>query len=345
LPGFLHPEEWAIAATLIIAVVLCYWTGTGFEWNRPFLGYLGFFGQYGLYLFLCARLVHVVRVRWKPKSRVGQWTFQKLGGHLDPGELMWVDLEFLRGLFVLLVTITVYTNFKVRIPFLNSAVGDQFFQTLDNLILGRHLVPWIESTVSHSAFWTYFFNRIYFHDFVWMIFLVAWFWMRNDRKAMRWIFASFCLIYMVAIFATAIYPSFGPFFVDFKRFGWVASTPSGQVQVYLVRRFVENMDLVHAGKLFPTPAFTGIAAFPSLHVGYMVMIVVIGWASARIYSIAMIGVTVLTTISTLAFGWHYFVDVLSGGLIALAVPLVIRPWIYGRRSAESDAEAAEVAAR
>jgi hypothetical protein len=159
-----------------------------------------------------------------------------------------------------------------------------------------------------------------------MVALILWFWIRNDAPRLRWLFASFALLYMGAILITAVYPSYGPFFLDWERFRWAAETQSGKVQSLLVHQYLRSTETVLAGKPLFVEPFMGIAAFPSLHVGHMVMIAFVGWSTARLFSIYMIVVALITTLATLAFGWHYLIDAVFGAVMAVAIPLLIRSW-------------------
>ena len=327
-------EEVVLALTLAVGVALCYASGTGFEWSRIFwIGYARFFAAYALYLFVVARMAHLVRVRWRPAAPPAARALRWLGGPTRPSEIFDTDLEFLRGLGLLLVTLMVYTNVKVRIPFINETVGDDLFQAVDNLMLGERFVPWIERTTAASPWLSDALNRVYFFGHIWMVLLVLWLWIRSDARRMRWLFVSYCLTYMIVIFVTALYPSYGPFFLDWERFGWARETMSGHTQAFLVGRFLESGELVARGKTFVPVAFTGIAAFPSLHVGQMALIAYVAWTPARLFALFMIGVALVTTVATLAFGWHYLVDAVAGAAVAVCIPALVRPWILGQRAA------------
>ena len=193
-PWLIRREDVAVALVLAIGFVLRLSTGTGFEWSRVFWGYLGFFAQTALYLFVALRLTNLVRARWRPSGRLGRRLVGALGGPAGPEDFFRSDVEFLRFLGALLLTLTIYTNVEVRVPFINETVGDDFFQALDNLLLGERLVPWIERTVAASPWLAQALTRICFFGYVWMVLLILWFWIRSDAPRMRWLFASFCLM-------------------------------------------------------------------------------------------------------------------------------------------------------
>lgn len=135
---------------------------------------------------------------------------------------------------------------------------------------------------------------------------------------------------MSAIFVTLLYPSYGPFFLEWERFRWAAETMTGRTQAFLIGRFLESSELVAQGRKFVPVAFSGIAAFPRLHVGQMVLVAFVAWSTARPFALFMIGVSLVTTVSTLAFGWHYLIDAVAGAALALWVAASLRPWCFGR---------------
>lgn len=316
-----RPEEKLLIAVLAVGILLCLSSGTGFfPWN-VFKSYFSFFGQYLVYLFLLTRSWEAIRMRWRPKSRTGTAVLRWLGGPGDANRLLRLDLEFLRGFLPLLFSLTVYSNVKIRIPFLRASLSDEYFLALDNAIFGASFAPWLERVVAARPAFAEFLARVYFHDYVWMVVLVVWFWMQYDVRRMRWLFSSVCFLYLCGIYLTVLAPSFGPFFFDPERYSWLRGTVIGEAQAMLIKHFVYSMDRASQGESISNAAFIGIAAFPSLHVAHMVLLSVIGWKTARPFAIFTIGVAIVTTIATVAFGWHYAIDAIGGALLAIAVAL------------------------
>jgi hypothetical protein len=319
-----RPEERLLLAILLLGAGLCLASGTGFAPLPMVRGYVRFFGHYTLFLFALTRLTDLARTGWEPRGPAGRRLLAWLGGSAKPGEIAGPDLEFLRGLALLFLSLSVYTSIKIRIPMINPAIGDAFFQRLDHLLLGQELVPWLERTVAAAPWLASLLARVYFHDYIWMVVLLVLFWIRHDRARMRWLFASVCLVYLLGILVTAAYPSFGPFFFERERFAWLEGSLTAQAQSHLGGHLVENLQRFQSGRPLLSAAFLGVAAFPSLHVAHMVILVVIAWRPARLFALWVLLMTLLTTLATVAFGWHYFVDALGGAALAVAVPLGLR---------------------
>jgi hypothetical protein len=335
-------EERLLALVLAVAVLLCLATGTGFTPGRIFFGYLRFFGPYVALLYAVTRAAALARERWRPQGRAGRRLLGWLGGPAEGGGwLLATDAEFLRGIALLLVSLTVYTSVKVRIPFINAAVGDPFFLALDRLFLPDGLLPWIEGAVAARPGLAGFLSWVYLHDYKWMVVLLLLLHVRGDRPRLRWLFGSVCLLYLLGILATAAYPSYGPFFFDRERFAWLAETAMGGAQRNLGLALALSQQRAAAGEPILAQAFLGIAAFPSLHVAHMALLAVIGWRPWRAFALFVAAVGALTTVATVAFGWHYLVDAVGGAALAVAVPLALKPLVFGREAGRRPGAAAE----
>jgi membrane-associated phospholipid phosphatase len=183
-------------------------------------------------------------------------------------------------------------------------------------------------------------DRVYVHDYIFMVILVLLFYVRHDHESMRLTFVSISYLYLFSILLTAAFPSYGPCFMKPERYRWVKKYRSGGAQASL-RNFFEQVSLP-AEKMevvLPARAFVGIAAFPSLHVGHMVALAVVGFREHRIYSVFMCLMAFVTFLATMAFGWHYAVDGIGGTLLAIAFPLglrrLIERWDAQRQSPHS----------
>ena len=347
--AFVRREEAMLLWLLLLGIALCVSSGTGFTPGPVIAGYFAFFTPYLLYCFALTRVVALARGRWRMAGGAG-----RLGGRLaawlgrpsegagpalsegagpapaDGAGLLAADLELVRGIVLLLVSLTVYTNIKARIPFINRAVGDGAFLALDRLLLPDGLIPWIERTTAASARLADLLTSVYFHDYLWMVVLVALFWVRGDRARLRWTFVSVCFVYLLGILMTAAYPSYGPFFFERERFAWLAETPVGLAQRGLAGTLVASTRTVAEGGALVAQPFSGVAAFPSLHVAHMVILMVIAWRPWRLFALFVGVIALLTTIATVAFGWHYLVDAVGGAALAAVVTLALEPFAFDR---------------
>ena len=323
--------EASLALLLAVAVALCLSLGEGFRLGGVLHAYFLYFGGSVIAAITLSRLSLAARERWRPAGDLGRRVRGWLGGEPRPGDILPSDLELLRGLLVLLVSLGVYTNVKVRLPIINRAVGDVFFLAIDQAVLGERLIPWIERTVAASPLATALLTRVYFHGYVWMVLLVILLYLRQDRAGLRWAFLSVCFVYLLGILGAAALPSYGPFFFEPQRFGWLEGTLTGTVQRNLTYHLFLCLELVRNGRSVEILPFGGVAAFPSLHIAHMVVLMVVAWRGFRWFSWVMAVVATLTTLATVAFGWHYLVDAVGGAALAVGVTLGLRRLIYGRR--------------
>ena len=236
-----------------------------------------------------------------------------------PGLHLKRDMKprYLRGLLILFANLSMYSNIKARIPFLDPTIGDDIFIQADALLFGAdtagYLVEW---TKAHPAFADWL-GGVYRHDYIWMVVLLWVAYFRRDAQSLRWIFGATALTYITAILITVMHPSYGPFFLEPDLYAWVNDTPVGQPQRSLKRFYYGNMTKMESGEAINGRIFMGIAAFPSLHVGHMCIMGIIALRLMPIYALWLVGVTLVTWVATVAFGWHYWVDALGGAAVAI----------------------------
>lgn len=332
-----------LLCTWVVGLLLVVTTGIDSDSYVPvFKQYLRFFAPYIVYLFLATRLllyfderVHFTHPRL---LRIKSWVFGPQPGYdLDrfdrfivrtPGVadapragVLKVDLEFLRLLLLLFANLTVYSNLKVHIPFINSMRGDELFQQMDYAIFGESIIHSIESWFANNPGVVRYFTDIYMHDFVWMVVLVFMLYLRRDVFSLRWTIMSVCFVYIIGILMTVAYPSYGPCFVEPERFQWLHDdgTLIGRVQGSLSHFFNRSVDVVRNNGSFDARAFIGIAAFPSLQVAHMAIMLVVALRTVPIYALWMAWATTATFIATIGFGWHYAIDGVAGILLAVGV--------------------------
>jgi hypothetical protein len=255
--------------------------------------------------------------------------------------LLWLDVEFARGVALLFINLTIYTNVEVRIPFINSTVGDPWFIAVDRALFGN-LPATVERWFQHSPAVQAYFTKVYMHDYMWMVVLAFIFYVRRDRFSLRWLFASVTLVYILGILITMLYPSFGPCFLEPGRFSWMRETIIGRTQANLAGFYDLSVHTVNGGQPLRAAAFMGIAAFPSLHVAHMVILVLIAWRTFPLYSVWMVWMTIATTIATIGFGWHYIADALGGIVLAVAVTELLYRYYSRAPKASSTATPNEV---
>lgn len=336
-----RPEEWGLLAILLLCIVLCVSMGRGFSGGRVFSQYFAFFADKVLIVFAATRILFGIAARWEPASgsraeRAKRFVF---GRERSLGELLKTDLEVCRGLIALFGTLTVYTNVKLRIPLINGFVGDPSFQRIDDAIFGKSLWPWLERTVQASEPLRNFLESVYFHDYMYFVLLVTLLYLRHDRRALRWLFQAVAYTYILGVLITLAYPTLGPCFVRREDYEWIQQSMGmvADTQRNLWRFFSYVVQTGRADMQVRGQIFMGIAGFPSLHVGHMALLTVVALKRYPIYAPVVVLMTLLTFVSTMAFGWHYAVDAIGGIALAWAVCAALWRFLPGRGDeAEAD---------
>ena len=323
-------EEWVLFALIGFSTLVCLSSRTGFDPVVPFTGYWNFFARRILLLFVVTRIVFYLADRWQPTGRWPIWIRNFFFAPPDkraPTEA--VDLEIVRGTLLLFITLAIYSNVKARVPYINPTVGDGFFADLDQTLFGSGFIAAIEDWFRGDADVAEFFTGIYLHGYLWMMVLIFLLYMRRDQFAMRWTIMAVCFTYLLGILLTVAHPSYGPFFVDPERWRWLAGSEIGTTQNWLTAMNDHNAIMLSAGYRVEAVAFAGIAAFPSLHVGHMFVMLVVALRTFKLYAVWMFGVATLTFLATIGFGWHYAVDAIGGALLAAGVTHLT--WVLMRR--------------
>jgi hypothetical protein len=323
--GRLRREELLLFSLWLIGVAACLGSGTGFALGKPLEQYLRFFSLEIVYVFAGSRVLFYLAERWRPEHRAARWLERALFGRRDGrATVEATDLELIRGTALLFVTLVIYSNLKIRIPLIGLPVdGDRMFADLDAWLLPDSWVPAVERWFREYQGVPEIFQSIYVHDYKYMVALIFLFYLRRDTFYLRWTFIAVCVTYLVAVFIALLVPSYGPCFLS-SRFEWLRSYQVGKVQNWLAQIQYAVVNASRAGRELPEVAFAGISAFPSMHVGHMVILGVIGLFSFRWFAALMFTVCTGTFIATIGFGWHYVVDAFAGAGIAIGVTLYLR---------------------
>lgn len=323
LTALVRPEEWLLLGVLSLCVGLCVAYGYGFEGSRVLSQYFAFFAGKVLLVFGLTRFLFWLAARWDPPGgSLGERLKHFVFGHeTSRAEILRTDLEMCRGLIVLFCSLTVYTNVKLRIPLINSFVGDPSFQRIDDAIFGTEIWPWLERSVQSNEMLRSLLESVYFHDYMYFVLLILLLYLRHDRLALRWTFQAVAFTYTLGVLITLAYPTLGPCFVRREDYEWVRELAPmvGETQHRLWRFFSYVIRTGRADAHVQGQVFMGIAAFPSLHVAHMWILTLVAMKRHRIYTPIVALMTLLTFVGTMGFGWHYAVDAIGGIALAWAV--------------------------
>lgn len=226
----------------------------------------------------------------------------------------------LSGLLTWYVAYVAFRNLKSYVPFINSTIWDAELRRVDRLLwLGNDPAEVLHDLLG-TGWVAWFMAGIYM---LWIglvpaTLAIALVWTRRS-SAGAWYVTAVSLNWLLGVAVYLTVPSLGPIYSSPGTFAAVPETPNTAVQEMLL----EDRQAVLAGA-WDTPAVQTIAAFASLHVAVMVTICLIAellrlptWIRVLAWTFA-----VLTAVSTIYLGWHFWVDVLGGvvvGVLAVAI--------------------------
>ncbi len=133
--------------------------------------------------------------------------------------------------------------------------------------------------------------------------------------------------WVLAIASYYAIPTLGPFASEPQAF---ASLPQNEIARTQAKYLVERAAFL-ADPHDPT-TFVSISAFASLHVGFTFMVVLMArYYRQRAISIVLTVYLVAVVLSTIYFGWHFFVDDVAGAVLALLAVGLGHVTVYGLR--------------
>jgi membrane-associated phospholipid phosphatase len=220
------------------------------------------------------------------------------------------------GLVAWYVSYVAFRNLKGYLPFVNERLWDSGLARIDRLMWLGHDPAVVLHHVLGTGWAAWAMAAVYV---LWIGLLpamlaIALVWTRRSRTGELYVTAvSFDWLLGVAVYY--LVPSLGPVYSTPQDFTRLPDTFNTRIQELLL----DDRAAVLAGA-WDTRAVQTVAAFASLHVAITVTtclvaellrlpawIRVSGWVFA-----------VLTSLSTVYLGWHFFVDVLAGALVGVA---------------------------
>jgi membrane-associated phospholipid phosphatase len=239
--------------------------------------------------------------------------------------------ELVRCSLTFMACILIYSNLKAVIPILNPNLFDEqllaadralFFGHAPNELLPHLRAPWLVHLMdeAYSSFFLFFPATMGLSFFL------------NDRRALRTFVAGYVLCFYLGVAFYYLAPSWGTVFSHPEWYLGLPRTRSDLIRDTLMREYRKVLtDPAH----FHAKAFLGIAAFPSLHIAHVTVAVVVAWRHFRWTLWVFLPVAIVMGISTMYFGWHYFMDLVGAMVVAWLAFLILE----GRRRAPRPVEA------
>ncbi len=191
-----------------------------------------------------------------------------------------------------------YSLMKPLIPVLHPQLYDATLRSLNTQLMGKGVSIWQQALMDHPS-WTDFFSICYLSLFAWLFSLLVYH--SYVRRALYQRFMlGLVLVYIGGFVGYLIYPAVGPRFAYPQEWTWL----HGGSIFYWAEVVVVNL-----GARFDV--------FPSLHGALSAYLLFWQATHDRRGLIWGLPLTLCIWLSTLLLGFHYFPDLISGGLLAL----------------------------
>jgi len=222
----------------------------------------------------------------------------------------------LSGLGTWYVTYATFRNLKSYVPFVNDRLWDRELGDLDQLLWLGHDPATVLHHVLGTGWSAHFLSFIYV---AWIAFVpvslaIALVWTRRTGAG-AWYVTAIAVDWLLGVVVYYLVPSLGPIYTSPQDFASLPDTWVTSLENDLwTDRIAVLADPVGAGRV------QTIAAFASLHVAIMVTATVMAhlFRLAKPWKVLAWVCLVLTVISTVYWGWHFFVDTLGGVVLGSA---------------------------
>jgi len=222
-------------------------------------------------------------------------------------------LYALGGLGTWYVTYATFRNLKSFVPFVNDRIWDTQLADFDRLVWLGH----DPATVLHDLLGTglaaHFLSLVYvaWIGFVPVSLAIALVWTRRTGAGAWWV-TAIAVDWLLGATIYFLVPSLGPIYSTPEHFAALPHTWVTDLESTLWTDYLAVTSDPHGSGRVQT-----VAAFASLHVGIMVTATLMAHLLhlARPWKILAWVFLVLTVISTVYWGWHFFADTLGGAVL------------------------------
>jgi membrane-associated phospholipid phosphatase len=266
-------------------------------------------------ILLAAYVVDVApRAYWR--RRTSRSSVRTLFAEVSRERWPWSHVSFvIVGLSSWYVTYSAFRNLKSYVPFVNGTLHDKALDKVDHVLFFGNDPATVLHTVLGTGISAHFLSFVYV---AWIVLIpvslvVAMVWSR-DVAAAAWYVTAIGLNWVLGVATYFALPTLGPIYSRPELFDKLPPTDVATLQEMLL----DDRTAVLAAP-FATNAVQTIAAFASLHVAMCVTAVLIAellrfprWLRISLW--VFLG---LTVVSTVYFGWHFFVDTLGGAAIGI----------------------------
>lgn len=220
------------------------------------------------------------------------------------------------GLFCFYVAYVAYRNLKGFLPIVRDGhLYDRELDRLDQALMFNHYPADVLHTLLGTGFSAHFLSFVYtgYLLFVPLSLGAALVWSKNVATGF-WYVIALCINWLLGAMSYYWVPSLGPFLSKPSLFIDLPHTGVTSLQTALANGRESYLEDAYA-----TSSVQSVAAFASLHVSVVFTAALIAHfvIPNKFVRWSMWVFFVLTTISTIYFGWHYLLDDVAGVLIGL----------------------------
>jgi len=241
----------------------------------------------------------------------------------------WI-FETLRLMFAIALTFFAYGWIKISIPAVHPVLLDQALWDLDQfLLLGVAPTIFVLNIFGHESFLRII-DWSYANIFLASLFIASAYFLSEPSRRIRNAYVSGnAVLWIGGAWLYMLVPSLGPAY----RFHdvWMplhdVLERTQQLQAVLMRNYQNILRAARGQAHGPIQIMFGIAAFPSLHVGFQTYVFLWMrrlWTSGEVLFGLFMAVIFLGSMVT---GWHYLIDGLAGFVLAFACW-----WVFWRRA-------------
>ncbi len=265
-------------------------------------------GQYFALLIGCALLLRVFPARFRSTSmkKAAMSVLEK-----------WWEFPLILVAYVLLAQ--AYMWGKVFVPVINPRLWDLQLARLDRLLFAGINPNVLVMTILEGApRWIPPIIDLFYGAFVPMMLGVTAFFVTDRPAARKGFLTAMAILWSLGLWIYIALPTLGPAFVDqcFGKELTLLFPVAAEMQGILIRQYTQIPQILQGIEIQLSPTF-GVAAMPSLHVGAQALFFFWLHKKRSAWRIVFFVIALLTWIASVATGWHWAIDGIIGGLLAL----------------------------
>lgn len=239
-----------------------------------------------------------------------------------------------------------YGMLKITVHLVRRTSWDAALWEADRwLMLGVSPNVFLLEALSQPLFYRTF-DRLYavaFAATMFASFLLIFGW--RDRRDQFGYLAGSVVLWLGGAWLYFAFPSLGPAYAFYDVWDGVREyfPTTMRIQRMLINNHLRVLEMARGARGIPIHIHMGIAAFPSLHVGFHAYFAF--WLQRLVPKLRVVGwlLVVVMFIGSVITGWHYMIDSVAGIVLAWISWRVGR-WVAERREETDDAAAAKPAA-